>query len=153
MKREKVIVSACLLGEYCRYDGETKRDKGVIAFLKDKEVVPFCPEAPVLGTPRGRISVVATERGLRVLKDSDGADVTDALIEQIEQLIKAHPDANRIILKSKSPSCGLGTTPILDEEGNEIGRGNGIAADLLLHAFPDIEISDENNFRGAFNEQ
>lgn len=146
MKREKVIVSACLLGEYCRYDGETKRDEGVIAFLKDKEVIPFCPEAPVLGTPRGRISVVATDRGLRVCKDADGTDVTDALIEQIEPLIKEQPDANRIILKSKSPSCGLGTTPILDEEGNEIGKGNGIAADLLLHAFPDIEIVDENSF-------
>lgn len=145
MKPEKVVVSACLLGEKCRYDGAEKAHEGVIGFLRDKEVVPFCPEAPVLGTPRGRISVVATEdHGLRVRKDADGADVTDALIEQVEQLIKAHPDATRMILKSKSPSCGLGTTPILDEAGNEIGKGNGIAADMLLHAFPDIEISDEH---------
>ena len=144
--KEKVIVSACLLGEACRYDGCSKKDDGVIAFLEEKEVIPFCPEAPVLGTPRGRISVVATEdQRLRVRKDADGADVTDALIEQTERLIKAHPDAARIILKSKSPSCGIGTTPILDEAGNAIGKGNGIAADLLLHAFPDIEISDENS--------
>jgi uncharacterized protein YbbK (DUF523 family) len=147
MKRDKVIVSACLLGEACRYDGCSKKDTGVIEFLKDKEVIPFCPEAPVLGTPRGRISVVATEdHGLRVRKDADGTDVTDAIIDQIESLIEAHPDATMIILKSKSPSCGLGTTPMLDEAGNEIGKGNGIAADMLLHAFPDIEIVDENTF-------
>lgn len=141
----KVIVSACLLGESCRYDGCTKQNEKVLAFVKDKAVVSFCPEAPVLGTPRGRISVVATEdRGLRVKKNVDGADVTDALIEQTEEVMAAHPDADRIILKAKSPSCGIGTTPILDESGNEIGRGNGVAADLLLHAFQDVEITDEN---------
>jgi uncharacterized protein YbbK (DUF523 family) len=143
----KVLVSACLLGEACRYDGCSKKDDGVLAYLDGKTVIPFCPEAPVLGTPRGRISVVATEEGiLRVQKDADGSDVTEALIEQTEVLIKAHPDADRIILKAKSPSCGIGTTPILDESGNEIGKGNGVAADLLLHAFPGVEITDEGGF-------
>ena len=142
---EKIIVSACLLGEACRYDGCSKQHDGVIAFLDGKAVVPFCPEAPVLGTPRGRISVVATEdHGLRVQKDADGTDVTELLIEQTEQLLAAHPDATKVILKSKSPSCGIGTTPILDEAGNEIGKGNGIAADMLLHALPGIDIIDEN---------
>lgn len=144
---EKVIVSACLLGEACRYDGCSKADSSVIAFLADKTVVPFCPEAPVLGTPRGRISIVATEdHGLRVKKDADGTDVTELLIEQTERILDAHPDTTKIILKSKSPSCGIGTTPILDEAGSEIGKGNGIAADMLLHAFPGIEIVDENAF-------
>lgn len=144
---EKVIVSACLLGEACRYDGCSKAHSGVNAFLADKTVVPFCPEAPVLGTPRGRISVVATEDyGLRVKKDADGSDVTELLIEQTERILAAHSDVSKIILKSKSPSCGIGTTPILDEAGNEIGKGNGVAADMLLHAFPDIEIVDESAF-------
>jgi len=146
VKREKAIVSACLLGEACRYDGCSKKDAGVIAALEGADIIPFCPEAPVLGTPRGRISVVATDRGLRIRKDADATDVTDALIEQTEQLIAAHPDVKKIILKSKSPSCGIGTSPILDEEGNIVGYGNGIAADLLKHAFPDIEIVDENAF-------
>ena len=147
MKREKVIVSACLLGEACRYDGCSKADAGLIAFLDGKEVIPFCPEAPVLGTPRGRISVVATEdHGLRVIKDADGEDVTDLLIGQTEQIIRTCPDPDKIILKSKSPSCGIGTAPVLDEAGNEIGKGNGVAADILLHTFPDIVIVDENGF-------
>ena len=147
MPKAKVIVSACLLGEACRYDGCSKADQGVIAFLEDKEVIPFCPEAPVLGTPRGRISVVATEdRGLRVKKDADGTDVTDLLIEQTEQIMKVCPNPDKIILKSKSPSCGIGTTPILDEAGNELGKGNGVAADILLHAFPGIKIVDEHAF-------
>ncbi len=144
--REKVIVSACLLGEACRYDGCSKASQKVIGALEGAEVIAFCPEAPVLGTPRGRISVVAMDAGLRVLRDDDKTDVTDLLVEQTEALIAAHPDADRIILKSKSPSCGLGTTPILDGEGNEIGKGNGVAADLLIRAFPGVEITDEMNF-------
>ena len=145
-RREKVIVSACLLGEACRYDGCSKASPNVIAATEEAEVIAFCPEAPVLGTPRGRISVVATDVGLRVLKDEDKTDVTDLLVEQTEALIAAHPDADRIILKSRSPSCGIGTTPILDEEGNEIGRGNGVAADMLIRAFPNADMTDENTF-------
>jgi len=142
----KVIVSACLLGEACRYDGCSKQNDAVLAAVEGKSVVPFCPEAPVLGTPRGRISVVETPKGRRVLKDADGTDVTDALVAQTEALVAAHPETERIILKSKSPSCGIGTTPILDPEGKEIAKGNGVAADLLLQAFPDIEVVDESCF-------
>jgi len=145
VKRRKTIVSACLLGEACRYDGCSKANAAVTAAVAADEVIPFCPEAPVLGTPRGRISVVSTEAGLRVLKDADGTDVTDALIEQTEVLMAAHADADRVILKSRSPSCGLGTAPVLDEEGNEISRGNGIAADILRHAMENADFYDEND--------
>ena len=55
---KKAIVSACLLGEYCRYDGKTKKDNTVVQALKDYEIIPFCPEAPLFGTPRERINVM-----------------------------------------------------------------------------------------------
>lgn len=144
MKRPKIIVSACLLGEACRYDGCSKQNDAVLKAVDGMEVIAFCPEAPVMGTPRGPINIVATEdHGLRVRKAKDGMDVTDLLIEQTEQIIKAHSDVRRIILKARSPSCGIGTTPVLDEIGNEIGKGNGVAADLLLRAFREIEVIDE----------
>lgn len=47
---KKVIISACLLGEYCRYDGKTKSEQNVIDKFKDCEIIPFCPEAPLFGT-------------------------------------------------------------------------------------------------------
>ena len=148
-RKEKVIVSACLLGERCRYDGATKAHAGVIDYLCDKEVIPFCPEAPVLGTPRGRISVMSTPQGLRVLKDADGADVTDLLLAETEKVIQAHPHPDRIILKAKSPSCGTGTTPVLDSQGTLLHFGDGIAAQRLAAAFPSVMISDEALFDPA----
>jgi uncharacterized protein YbbK (DUF523 family) len=144
MRKKKVAVSACILGELCRYDGATKKIDAVVEAFKGWEVVPFCPEAPVLGTPRQRISIVDTETGHRVIGDEDGREVTEALKEQTQRFIDAHPDLEKIVLKSKSPSCGLGTTPILTAEGALLGYGNGIAAEMLLEAFPDADIIDEH---------
>ncbi len=144
MKKQKVVISACLLGKLCRYDGTTKADNIVIETFKDAEIIPFCPEAPVLGTPRERISVVSSDDGMKIIGDESGRDVTGLLIEQTQQLIDVHPDLDRIVLKSKSPSCGLGTTPILNTLGETIGFGDGVAASLLKDAFPKIDINDEN---------
>ena len=146
MSQKKVAISACLLGEYCRYDGATKISNGVIEAFEGWHIIPFCPEAPVLGTPRGRISVVNENGEYRLKADADGRDVTDLIAEETRKLIEAHPDLDKIVLKSKSPSCGIGTTPILNETGELIRYGNGIASQMLNEHFDTIEIVDENHF-------
>lgn len=53
MEKEKILVSACLLGQNCRYDGKSKKDNKVIEYLKDKDFIPVCPEVMSgLSTPR-----------------------------------------------------------------------------------------------------
>ena len=136
-------MSACLLGEFCRYDGKTKKVPEVLDALKGYDIIPFCPEAPVFGTPRERINVVDIDGEKHILTDETNVDVTQKLKEEIERFIAKYPKADRIILKSKSPSCGLGTTPILDRDKNEIAKGNGLAADLFLEHYSDALISDE----------
>ncbi|WP_345976576.1 DUF523 domain-containing protein [Sulfurimonas sp. HSL3-7] len=136
MRKKKAIVSACLLGETVRYDGTTKKDNNVIEALKAYEIIPFCPEDPVMGTPRERISVINVNGEYRVITDNSRIEVTTALKLQTEKMIEAHPDADIIVLKSKSPSCGLGTTPILNTNREEVKLGNGVAADLFSNRFP-----------------
>jgi len=143
MAKAKAIVSACLLGEFVRYDGATKINNEVITALEAYEIIPFCPEDPVMGTPRGRISVVEVSGQREVLVDESGVKVTSALLLQVKQLLSLHSDAEIVVLKSKSPSCGLGTTPILDGDGHELRRGDGIAAEALREVF-DARIYDEN---------
>jgi len=143
---KKVAVSACLLGEFCRYDGATKKDNAVVEALKGCEIIPFCPEAPALGTPRGRISVIEEAGAFRLIADESGKDVTGLIIAQTQQLIDGHPDLDRIILKSKSPSCGIGTTPILNSERKALRLDDGIAAAMLKKHYNTIEISDEKPF-------
>ena len=146
MLKQKVIVSACLLGECCRYDGKTKIDNKVIVFLDRYEIIPFCPEAPLFGTPRERINVVNIEGENRILKDTSNEDVTDLLKDEIERFIEKYPHADAIVLKAKSPSCGNGTTPILNEKKEPIAYGDGIAAKIFKEKYKDILIKDENFF-------
>lgn len=143
----KVAVSACLLGEFCRYDAQSKRDEAVMHAFKNDEIIPFCPEAPVLGTPRERICVIQKGDQHRVIGEESGEDFTRAIMAQVDLLVQNHPDLDIIVLKSKSPSCGLGTTPIYDENRKAIGFGNGIAAQRLKEIYPNIVITDELNLK------
>ncbi|WP_152183306.1 MULTISPECIES: DUF523 domain-containing protein [Sulfurimonas] len=144
--KKRVIISACILGEYCRYDGKTKKISAVEEAYRGWEIIPFCPEAPLFGTPRERINVVDVNGEHRIITDETNVDVTKKLREEIERFCKEHPHADAIVLKSKSPSCGYGTTPILDKDKNELAKGNGIAADIFNLFYKNVQIQDENQF-------
>ena len=144
--KKKVIISACLLGEYCRYDGETKSHDEVLTAFSDYEVIPFCPEAPLFGTPRERISVIEVDGENRIITDETGEDVTEHLENEIDLFIEKNLAVDRVVLKSKSPSCGLKTTPILDKNKNVLKVGNGIAAEMFLQKYKNIKITDELEF-------
>ena len=105
-KKAALLVSACLLGERCRYDGRASESPAVQALGKRFELVPVCPE--VLGgltTPR----LPAERRGLRVVR-SDGTDVSAAFRLGAERTLAVARERNvaAAILKSRSPSCGVG---------------------------------------------
>jgi len=144
--KKKVVISACILGEYCRYDGKTKEISAVAKAYEEWEIIPFCPEAPLFGTPRERIDVVEIDGVNHILTHEGKKDVSELLRSQIEHFCKEHPDPDAIVLKAKSPSCGYKTTPILDTEGKEIKKGNGIAADIFLKNYRSLVIKNENDF-------
>ena len=151
MGKKKVIISACLLGEMCRYDGTTKGIPTIKEKLGDDvEIIPFCPEDPILGTPRERISVIKEAGRYKVVTDESCIELTSAIKLQVDKLMSQHHDASMIILKSKSPSCGVGTTPILSSSRELLFKGNGIAAQKFLDEFPEIEIFDEHTFLDKF---
>ena len=143
---KKVIISACLLGEQCRYDGKEKGVNAVVEAFKNYEIIPFCPETPLFGTPRERISVVEIDGENRIMTDETARDVTSLLKEEIEKFCAQYPDVDAIVLKSKSPSCGYGTTPVLNENRAVLHYGNGIATDIFLKQYPNIPIQSELSF-------
>jgi uncharacterized protein YbbK (DUF523 family) len=146
VSRKKVIISACLLGELCRYDGKTKGVNEVVEAFNEYEIIPFCPEAPLFGTPRERISVVQVGEKQRIITDETQKDVTQRLADEIERFCDSHPCVDAIVLKSKSPSCGNGTTPILGEDKKQIGFGDGIAAKILKRRYQNTPIRDELDY-------
>jgi uncharacterized protein YbbK (DUF523 family) len=146
MARKKVIISACLLGEYCRYDGQTKRLNAVVEAFCEYDIIAFCPEAPLFGTPRERIDVVEINGENRIITHETNKDVTELLENEIAAFIRAYPNADRIVLKSKSPSCGYGTTPILNEKKEPQKIGNGIAASMFEKHYSILKIESELDF-------
>ena len=102
---EKVLVSACLLGVNCRYDGGNKLNKELLNKLKGYEVIPICPETEGgLPTPREP----ATREGNKVITNFTKRDVTPFFkLGALKALEKAKAmGVKRAFLKSKSPSCG-----------------------------------------------
>jgi len=111
--------------------------------LKDYEIVPFCPEK-FMGVPRKKISVHKRLDGeTRVIRE-DGTDVTEALNEEIDKFLVSVKGFDKIILKSKSPSCGYKTTPVSYEE--EMRLGNGLFVERLLEVYDASIICDETNY-------
>ncbi|MDF1878817.1 DUF523 domain-containing protein [Sulfurimonas sp. SAG-AH-194-C20] len=141
--KKKVIISACLLGELCRYDGKTKEVNAVIEAYTEYEIIPFCPEAPLFGTPRERINVVEVNGENRIITNETNIDVTVRLEREIYDFCEQHPKVDAIVLKSKSPSCGYKNTPILNVNKEVIKLGDGIASQVFQKYYKNIKIQDE----------
>ncbi|MBG0777247.1 MAG: DUF523 domain-containing protein [Desulfovibrionaceae bacterium] len=125
----RTIVSACLAGIFCRYDGSTRANAKVVNLIRRGEALPVCPEQlGGLPTPRPPCE----RRGDRVL-NSEGCDVTAPFARGAEEALRLARLAGctRAVLQSRSPSCGLGRI----HDGSFRGRlvdGNGVFAALLL---------------------
>lgn len=129
MAKYKLLVSACLLGESCRYDGRHNRNAQVCALQRSFDLIPVCPECfGNLPTPRDPAEIC----GARVLTRS-GADVTGAFCDGAEKTLYIAEENNCFLalLKERSPSCGCGR--IYDGTfSSRLIDGNGVTADLLL---------------------
>ena len=101
---EKILVSACILGINCRYDGRNSYRKGLNTLAKDKCLIFACPEQlGGLNTPRPK-SII---KGKRVINEL-GVDVTRNFYRGAQEFLKIAKKfgVKRLILKSDSPSCG-----------------------------------------------
>lgn len=101
----KIIVSACLLGENCKYNGGNNYDPSVVAFLEGREVIPVCPEVLAgLGIPRITIEI---KDGLVTRRDGVVVDaaIRTAVAQILEQI--KEEDIACAILKARSPTCGV----------------------------------------------
>lgn len=101
----KILVSACLLGRDCKYNGGNNFDPAVAGFVEGQEVIAVCPEALAgLGIPRVPMELVDGR-----LVNKDGVDV-DAPVRRAVAMILDQISDEEIqccILKSRSPTCGV----------------------------------------------
>ncbi|MBV1757477.1 MAG: DUF523 domain-containing protein [Dethiosulfatibacter sp.] len=140
-----MLISACLLGINCKYNGESNYNQKIVDLIKDESVIPVCPEQlGGLTTPRLPCEIVILNGEKRVIRN-DGIDVTEAFQKGAEETLRIAKMFNEsiAILKTKSPSCG--SCQIYD--GTFSGRvieGSGLTAELLTDNH--IRVFDENNY-------
>lgn len=128
--KEPLIISGCLIGLACRYDGKTKPlDKDILSALNERyTLIPVCPEQlGGLATPRD----AAEYNGCGFFTKS-GKEVTHVYQKGAQEVLKLARfyGVKRALLKEKSPACGFGR--IYDGTFTKtLTDGNGAAADLL----------------------
>lgn len=144
------LVSSCLAGVNCRYDGKNHENKLIVDLVKKGEAIPVCPEQlGGLPTPRTSCEIVIDEKNSRKVISKDKRDCTNEFMLGAEKTLKVAKAvcAKKAILKSKSPSCGCG----LIYDGTFSGKlveGNGLTAELLIQN--GIEVCTENDLeKGA----
>ena len=124
-----ILVSACLLGENCKYNGGNNKNEAVLRFLEGKEYIAICPETfGGLKCPRLPAEIVGEKVILK-----DGTDVTEAFLIGADITVEMAKKcgATEAILKESSPSCGCNMIYDGTHSGKKIS-GMGIAAKKLF---------------------
>jgi uncharacterized protein YbbK (DUF523 family) len=124
-----ILVSACLAGNRCRYDGHSSFCPKILALIKAGKAVAFCPEqAGGLPTPRPPVEI---KNGRAMTKN--GNDVTQVFEKGAREGLAVAKKFNctEAILKARSPSCGKGA--VYDGTfSKKLIKGNGVFAGLLM---------------------
>lgn len=145
-----IVVSACLIGENCKYNGGNNKNEAVLKYLEKKEYITICPECSGgLDTPRVPSEIINGE-GIDVIENKSkvmsktGKDVTDEYLKGAKISLKEAKKYNvkEAILKEGSPSCGV--NKIHNGEFKGIKKnGKGITA--ALFEMNGIEIKSEKD--------
>ena len=136
----KIVVSACLLGENCKYNGGNNFSPAVAEFVRGREVIPVCPEYLAgLGVPREPIEIVEGE-----VRRKDGASVDAVLRKAVQQILTQldGQDIECVILKSRSPTCGVKQVYDGTFSGNLVDGMGVLAAELRKKGYKVVDSED-----------
>jgi uncharacterized protein YbbK (DUF523 family) len=140
-------VSACLLGEPVRYDNDHRLSRAAAGLYTGRfRPLPVCPEVETgMTVPREKLGLFDSPDGPRMIGLESGEDWTDKMKLYAYDRVR-QPDiaaAGGFILKSRSPSCGLGDATLLDAADRAADTAIGIFADALKAAYPSLPVIDE----------
>lgn len=160
--RPRIVVSACLGFDRCRWNDEIIHDPQVARMADHVEFIPICPECEIgLGVPRAPVRLVMAEPTrnvdgsvgdaplFRLVQPRTGLDCTEAMIEFIDSFIKKIGDVDGMLLKFRSPSCGPGDVKVYRgaDQPEVVTRSAGIFANAMKSRFDSVPIEDEGRLK------
>lgn len=153
--KPNILLSSCIAQDACRYDGSSVKCLFVEKLKPYVHFLTVCPEVGSgLSTPRQALRIILSEEQEKVVFSKTGEDVTDKMLAFSDKYIKELGDNNLhgVILKSRSPSCGLKDVKIYKSYGKSPSlskKTSGIFAQKILGAFGQLPIETEgrlNNY-------
>lgn len=152
MRKPKIVVSECLYGTKCRYDGQGYNDK-VIQSLKDYvDIQTVCPELAIgLSIPREpiRIEMNKENEEYRLIDYNSKNDYTNQMTEFSEEFINGLDDIDGFILKSRAPTCGLKDAKVY-YCGNKCSirsNENGFFSQKIIDKYDYLPIENEGRLK------
>ena len=142
-----VGVSRCLLGHAVRYDGDSKANTIVIEQLGDLfELVPVCPEVEAgLAVPRPPVQLTGSIDHPRMTgRDNPQFDVTELMLAYCNSRPAELNQLCGFVFKSRSPSCGLYSTPVFINGECVTETSSGLFARAMTTMYPGLPVIEES---------
>ncbi|MCF6245382.1 MAG: DUF523 domain-containing protein [Sulfurovum sp.] len=144
---KNIAISACLLGEKCRYDAGDNKNEALLAQLQGHTLIPFCPEDYAFGSPRPTMDLVRSKEVNKAISNKTGQDISLPVIGYANAFFDKHEKIDLYIGKERSPSCGVCSARVYDEKKNLLSENeSGLMANEALKR--DIPCIDAENFKG-----
>lgn len=142
-----VGVSQCLLGAAVRYDGRSKANGIVLNQLNSLfELVAICPEVEAgLAIPRPPVQLTGSiDKPKLIGRDDPSIDVTRIMQQYCNTKPATLNNLNGFIFKSRSPSCGLNSTPVFIDGSCVSETSRGFFAGALCNHFPGLAVIEDS---------
>jgi len=147
--KPKILLSKCIEFERCRYNGQMIGSDFVKKLKNHVDFIPVCAEVEIgLGIPRNPIRIVEKNKTMKLIQPETKKDVTKDMIDFSNAFLK-DLEIDGVILKSKSPSCGIKDVKIYptDEKSAPLRKDKGFFGGAILKKFPLYPIEDEDRLR------
>ncbi len=142
-----IAISACLLGQKCRYDAADNQNSTLLNLLKNDNLIAFCPEDYAFGTPRATMDLVCKGDTHKAISNVTGEDLSPPVIKYANDFFNANPDIDLFIGKDRSPSCGVCSAKLYDEQKNLLSSSEaGLMSKEAIKR--NIKCIDAENFEG-----
>lgn len=147
-----VGVSRCLLGDAVRYDGQSKANQIILEQLSQVfEFLPVCPEVEAgLSVPRPPVRLTDSIINPKLTgRDDHSLDVTEIMMTYCNSKPDELKKLAGFIFKSRSPSCGLNSTPVFINEKCVTETSRGIFAREFCQRYPQLPVIEDNELENG----
>lgn len=158
--RPKIVVSRCLGFADCRYDGQMIQNDLIAKLHGHAEFITVCPEVAIgLPVPRPPLVLIGSEEKVKLFQPDTGLDLTSKMEDFVKGFLGslAGQEIKAFILKSRSPSCGLGDVNVYSQDGKSLTlvsqNGTGFLARAVAEKFSAVPLRSELYFLDKANRQ